>query len=842
MPAMDPALRDADKENAAIARAIRAVAGGSLNLGPGGGPPRETPFETRPSRRRRPAAAPAAGEITAFDGNRPRTPPRAERRRSTSNGIRTDLEAPKRVDASAPASPWAPGSVGCDAWGADADADVDAAREPRTKRREKKSDGSSGDAASSGAGAAPGAEAGAGVGPRRTRRASAARERWVTLGRFGFEPASFGSRGKVVPPAGKRAWSADASPYAAGLTGTTLPSIRRTLIRRSPYAERSARASSSRGTARRVTPAAREPRDAGSKPPGRARGHLAESSAATSSPESSSSLSESSPETDDASSSSLRRRLAEAEAAKAEAEAALSAALAEVKALEASAAAAAATTTTPALSSGSLLRATATVSANEDPTSPSHRSRGSPPSASRGNVSSKKSPSVEVDRASLSPLSPTLAREVCVDDASPRRLGMAPEARRGGDFFEEAEERAEGCGAEGASGASSGCADGFGVGGGFSDEEAGDAEARPGGVGDAFLPPRGPLFARTRIGALDPGKDRPPGEGEGEGEAPPQTRSEPPGESSSSSAPSSAGPGLDTPPPSSADGRRFASPGALALEPDEADALRRDLAASRAEARAARAEAEEANASARAARAEAEEARAEAEAANASARDASERLADVSARLAFRRLDADGDGFVGLDDLLRSDQFASYGQAVVERIHAVWDYNAGTTSGGGTQHHGEEDAESATSEGKGSASGRKKTRTRARARWGWFDEDQFALLSRYQIDRGGSMEAVRFWFRVLDADGDGAVTRHDVRWMYDAVYKDERTCVSLRDLTCQVFDMVGAGRPGLEGGISVGALAASKLAAGVVGLLCNHDDMMLRRSTAEFSPNQAVPL
>ena len=176
MPAMDPALRDADKENAAIARAIRAVAGGSLNLGPGGGTPRETPFETRPSRRRRPAAAPAAGEITAFDGNRPRTPPRAERRRSTSNGLRTDLEAPKRVDASAPASPWAPGSVGCDAWGADAD--VDAAREPRTKRREKKSDGSSGDAASSGAGAAPGAEAGAGGGApaeraARRRRANA---------------------------------------------------------------------------------------------------------------------------------------------------------------------------------------------------------------------------------------------------------------------------------------------------------------------------------------------------------------------------------------------------------------------------------------------------------------------------------------------------------------------------------------------------------------------------------------------------------------------------------------------------------------------------------------------
>ena len=231
MPAMDPALRDADKENAAIARAIRAVAGGSLNLGPGGGPPRETPFETRPSRRRRPAAAPAAGEITAFDGNRPRTPPRAERRRSTSNGLRTDLEAPKRVDASAPASPWAPGSVGCDAWGADAD--VDAAGEPRMKRREKRRRISA-TPRRRGRGRRRGRRRGGRAPPNAPRVGGA--NRWVTLGRFGsnrvfrFEGRS--SRGRESAR-GARA----RSPYAAGHWDDA-PEHQADPDPRSPYAER----------------------------------------------------------------------------------------------------------------------------------------------------------------------------------------------------------------------------------------------------------------------------------------------------------------------------------------------------------------------------------------------------------------------------------------------------------------------------------------------------------------------------------------------------------------------------------------------------------------------------
>ena len=34
----------------------------------------------------------------------------------------------------------------------------------------------------------------------------------------------------------------------------------------------------------------------------------------------------------------------------------------------------------------------------------------------------------------------------------------------------------------------------------------------------------------------------------------------------------------------------------------------------------------------------------------------------------------------------------------------------------------------------------------------------------------------------------------------------------------------------------------SRLADGIFGILCNHDDMLLRRSTAEFSNEHAVPM
>ena len=120
-------------------------------------------------------------------------------------------------------------------------------------------------------------------------------------------------------------------------------------------------------------------------------------------------------------------------------------------------------------------------------------------------------------------------------------------------------------------------------------------------------------------------------------------------------------------------------------------------------------------------------------------------------------MDVDRDGLIGIDELLRAEAFASYGQAVVERVHAVWDYGRG----------------------KGAVSG-------------MFTEEDWRRLCRFQ-ERRADADAARFWFRVADVDGDGMIGAHDVRWMYDAVWKDEATCVTLRDFTAQIFDMAGGG-------------------------------------------------
>ncbi len=198
-------------------------------------------------------------------------------------------------------------------------------------------------------------------------------------------------------------------------------------------------------------------------------------------------------------------------------------------------------------------------------------------------------------------------------------------------------------------------------------------------------------------------------------------------------------------------------------------------------------------------------------------------LSDAVASLHFERLDVDGDGRITLDDLLRAELFASYAQPVVERIFEQWTHSrksfaTETTTSAADDAFRELNAQ--------------KNKTRA------IDAESFRALKDWTERKSKSAESLRFWFRVVDVDGDGVLSRHDIKWLYDAVYKDESTCVSLEDLTCQIFDMAGA----REEKITCAAVSGSRLADGIFGILCNHDDMLLRRSTAEFSNEHAVPM
>lgn len=187
--------------------------------------------------------------------------------------------------------------------------------------------------------------------------------------------------------------------------------------------------------------------------------------------------------------------------------------------------------------------------------------------------------------------------------------------------------------------------------------------------------------------------------------------------------------------------------------------------------------------------------------------------AEYAARYAFMVLDADRDGLIGVDELLRFELFASYGQTVVERIHAQFDYSSG--------FHGHLNAE------------------------------DFIRLNAWTEDRD-SKRSQNFWFRVVDVDGDGVLSVHDMKWLYDQIWKDEATCVSFEDLVCQVYDMAGKPPPwrnadfgsgrGLGGdGVTMSEIRKSRLAPGIFGVLLNHNDMLLRRSTAEFSKTD-VPM
>jgi hypothetical protein len=98
-------------------------------------------------------------------------------------------------------------------------------------------------------------------------------------------------------------------------------------------------------------------------------------------------------------------------------------------------------------------------------------------------------------------------------------------------------------------------------------------------------------------------------------------------------------------------------------------------------------------------------------------------------------------------------------------------------------------------------------------------------------------EVQRFWFNALDLDGDGYVGPQDMRQLYESVDRSSAGfVVPFPDLVEQIYDMVGLerGAAAQAKGFTSMQLRRSKLAPGVIGLLVNHGNMLLQRTTAEW--------
>lgn len=114
-----------------------------------------------------------------------------------------------------------------------------------------------------------------------------------------------------------------------------------------------------------------------------------------------------------------------------------------------------------------------------------------------------------------------------------------------------------------------------------------------------------------------------------------------------------------------------------------------------------------------------------------------------------------------------------------------------------------------------------------------------ARFVEYAEDRS-TRESQRFWFSVMDADGDGRLSWADMKLLYDAVEKSCNAGILLHfeDLMNQIRDMVSQQRNPADG-FTAQELWDSKLGAGVIGLLTNANNMLLQRSTAEWGRGKA---
>eukprot|EP00240_Pyramimonas_obovata_P003273 CAMPEP_0118922614 /NCGR_PEP_ID=MMETSP1169-20130426/1486_1 /TAXON_ID=36882 /ORGANISM="Pyramimonas obovata, Strain CCMP722" /LENGTH=617 /DNA_ID=CAMNT_0006863523 /DNA_START=184 /DNA_END=2037 /DNA_ORIENTATION=+ len=170
-----------------------------------------------------------------------------------------------------------------------------------------------------------------------------------------------------------------------------------------------------------------------------------------------------------------------------------------------------------------------------------------------------------------------------------------------------------------------------------------------------------------------------------------------------------------------------------------------------------------------------------------------------AARYAFCLLDEDHDGLIGFEEVVRYELFMPYSLSTLQHCYRHWQFVE---------------------------------------RPGRMTSDDFLNFTQFAEDKTNRASQL-FWFSCADIDGDGMISRLDARWLYDQVDKSNG-CVGFDDIFGQLLDMSNA--KDRDRGITLQEIRDSKLATGIFGILFNHNNLLLRRTTAEFSMRNEAPL
>ena len=178
----------------------------------------------------------------------------------------------------------------------------------------------------------------------------------------------------------------------------------------------------------------------------------------------------------------------------------------------------------------------------------------------------------------------------------------------------------------------------------------------------------------------------------------------------------------------------------------------------------------------------------------------------VTWRYCFRCLDTENTGFIGFESLIRFQTFETLSIFTLRRAYSLWCE---------LYAHERKDRDG-------------------------LDEDETVKFVAWAEEKGSISEATRFWFQVVDIDGDGYIGKHDILEHFESLRGHVAAYITEADLFCQICDMVRPKNPAR--GFTLAELRESGLVSGVLNMIVNHKDATRNRTTAEWSSRGSHPL